>query len=138
MREILFCGKRIDSGEWIEGSLLQVTANGVHYSLIFDSDFQAIADGEMVDMSHAVVFAETVGQFTGQYDRNARRIFEGNICRFYNDDNEASDYEVVWYSEMARWGVRPVGRSDAHADELDLFFCRRCEVLANAAFEARA
>lgn len=136
MRDILFCGKRIDNGEWIEGSLLQVTANGAHYSLIFGDDFQNI-DGEMKSMTHAVVAAETVGQFTGQYDRNALRIFEGNICRFYNDDGETTDYAVVWFQELARWGVKQVGLCDVYIDDLDLFFCRRCEVVANAVFESR-
>lgn len=135
MRNILFHGKRISDGEWIEGSLLEVSWNEQAYYLIFSAEFQTIA-GEMKSMSHALVYAETVAQFTGQFDRNGRRIYGGNICRFYNDDDETSDYEVVWVQELARWGVQQINNSGTYSDWLDLFFCRRCEVVANAAFES--
>lgn len=60
MRDIIFCGKRLDDGEWVEGSLLQCGENAyifVGKGPDFPYDFRA----------HKVDTA-TVGQFSGLYD----------------------------------------------------------------------
>lgn len=64
MREILFRGKRLDNGEWIEGDLHQYNDA---YGYIKDNRKQLLA-----------VNRSTVGQFTGLTDKNGRRIFEGD------------------------------------------------------------
>ena len=78
MREILFRGKRIDNGEWVEGSLLKVTIKRQTAHLIFGDNFSLIG-GYVKALSHAMVDPSTVGQFTGLTDKNGRKIFE-NIC----------------------------------------------------------
>ena len=86
MREILFRGKRMDNGEWVEGYLLEDKAfygkqdrhsyivNHEHPSSCFGSDIYIEVD------------PATVGQFTG-LTANGKRIFEGDIVRVYDTHN---------------------------------------------------
>ena len=83
MREILFRGKRLDNGEWVEGFLLKVTIGGESAYLIFGDNF--CFDGSDVKaLSHALVDPATVGQFTGLLDKHGSRIFEGDVVRYGN------------------------------------------------------
>lgn len=70
MREILFRGKRLDTGEWVEGDLWQVPYGGV---LIVPP---GCISGLEVDPA-------TVGQFTGLH-ANGKRVFEGDVVKYYD------------------------------------------------------
>ena len=72
MREIIFRGKRVDTGEWIEGLLWKKKYN---HNKIFISYFPDEDDHE----DAVVVTPETVGQYTGLKDKNGVKIFEGDI-----------------------------------------------------------
>lgn len=72
MREILFRGKRIDNGEWIEGYVYRISED-LNPFIMFKN-----RHGE----SHEVD-PKTVGQFTGLYTVSEQKIWSGDIARFY-------------------------------------------------------
>lgn len=74
MREILFRGKRVDNGEWVEGHLLEYKKQEHRCYIVtnFDTD----------RWEYFEVIPETVGQYIGLVDKKDNKIFEGDIARF--------------------------------------------------------
>lgn len=109
MREILFRGKRLDTGEWIEGAFLN-DRDGAFYICPAATDITYGDNGNRRRIGcWYAVDPKTVGQYTGLKDRNGKRIFEGgcinhplNVVEYSNGEFCVSGDRPLWL--MARYG----------------------------------
>lgn len=101
MREYKFRGKRND-GEWVYGNLV------TYFNKPAIQDY-AETNGEIF-----LVDPETVGQYTGQKDKNEKEIYEGDIVHFldaymYGEDGDWDECSCIgvikWDDSMAQFYV---------------------------------
>jgi uncharacterized phage protein (TIGR01671 family) len=106
MREIIFRGKRVDNGEWIEGFYEQTytydTNKQLHRILWNDEQTKTAFCADIIP--------ETLGQFTGGYGRNTTnyaytKLWENDIVKIFSDADGYFNgekryiYGVITYDE---------------------------------------
>ena len=146
MREILFRGKRVDNGEWVDGSLFIDEDYNKHEILVGYVNYRVAWE----------VIPETVGQFTGFTDNHGKRIFEGDVLRAMVNEREESNelmefglsdkptkvptgkkveafWSVEWKQFRGSVGWRAYGKNRRFNCQLtpNAIFNSECEVIGN-------
>lgn len=85
----LYRGKRTYNGEWVEGALI-VWPDGTTWILVYNPT-EDWMDRYEVDPS-------TVGEFTGLYGKDGKRIFEGDVVLFPWDDGHLHSFTIIYES----------------------------------------
>lgn len=122
--EILFQGKRIDNGEWVEGFY-------VHYDDVLD---RGKDDCDFIVQRHTgkhfpfvKVEPGSVGLYAGKVDKNGRKIFAGHLCLCVRNIAPSVDRAIfeIRRGDHGFYGDSPIN-GEISVDEFEL-----CEIVGH-------
>lgn len=121
--EIMFRGKRADTGEWVYGLPF--------YGL--DGNMDGIESSPWCEHLYTVI-PETIGQYTGVDDKRMKNIFNGDIVK--TKYGRLCVIEWFYSRKHCGWDMIPVGTVNnilhtKSPDEYDLWHFENLEVVGN-------
>lgn len=91
VENIKYKAKRLDNGEWVEGSLIRSNAGIKERAYIVDS-FSSMSDYSVIGVDPS-----TVCQFTGLKDRNGVEVYENDIVKAVDFEENICNIEYKDY-----------------------------------------
>ena len=95
MREILFRGKTL-TGRWVDGSYYKQKE---FYGSKEDADVIITSKESLTydqALDYEIVLPKTVGQYTGLTYKNGKKIFEGDVLKYIDEDGEPHYISVIF------------------------------------------
>lgn len=130
MREILFKAKRVDNGEWIEGSLIDLDIDsGYCYIVPPYRQASTLPIGFLITDGMKLVIPETICQFTGMTDKSGKRIWENDVVWLVCDGKEHI-YQIVWDNSELDFKATK-GEENYGTNYEYLLCCDEIEVIGN-------
>ena len=130
MREILFKGKRIDNGEWIEGSLIDLDIDsGYCYIVPPYRQASTLPIDFLITDRMKLVNPETLCQFTGRCDKNGKKIWENDVVWLVYDGEEHI-YQIIW--DNSELDFKATNGEENYGSNFEyLLCCDEIEVIGN-------
>lgn len=119
-KEILFRGQRLDNGEWVYGSLVQMLIDGRIASCICPIEEVGRGNKDVPPMGILytlnenlfIVNPDTIGQYTGLCDKNGNKIFEDDIIKHIT----SSFYGIVTWNSHGYFYIKEPSTNDTERD----------------------
>lgn len=136
-KEILFKGKRIDNGEWVEGNIVWSNDAVNEYRTIIipkekSNMFSSSKNDDLGFENWYLVDPETICQYIGFTDKNGRKIFEGDVIRYTNEVIGTKEAVYIKYNEFYG-GFCRILKSEMGLQYLSIgnVIASSCEVIGN-------
>lgn len=119
-REIKFRGKSLD-GDWVYGSYHHSGDKKHHYILIKEKFIKDVKMSMLHNKEVVEVYPESVGQLCPNKDSSGKEVYEGDICKYINNDLGFIRFDYGWVIEY----------SDTYSHDMPPYYFEKLSVVGN-------